>query len=148
MILLTRIDSRLVHGQVLEAWVPHLKVSRLVVADDEAAGNPLMRAAMMMALPADLEALVARVDQTNFPKLAEDRVPTLVLLRDVAALVTARRFGLPAGPLNVGNVHAGMNRKQLTRSVFLTDDERRELKGSGMLATVQAVPSDPPVAVP
>ena len=25
MILLTRVDNRLVHGQILEAWVPHLK---------------------------------------------------------------------------------------------------------------------------
>lgn len=148
MILLTRIDSRLIHGQVLEAWVPHLKVHRLVVADDEAAGNPLMRAAMTMALPADLEALIARVDQANFPRLAQDAVPTLVLVRDVAALVAARRLGLPPGPLNVGNVHAGMNRKQLTRSVFLTDAERTELKDSGMVTTVQAVPSDPPLAVP
>lgn len=135
------------HGQVLEAWVPHLKVSRLVVADDEAATNPLMKAAMMMALPGELEAVVARVDQTDFARVAQDPVPTLVLLRDVAALVEARRLGLPAGPLNLGNVHAGINRKQVTRSVFLTDDERTALKASGMEATVQAVPSDPPFAV-
>ncbi|MCX5823214.1 MAG: PTS sugar transporter subunit IIB [Deltaproteobacteria bacterium] len=29
-----RVDNRLVHGQILEAWVPFLKASCIVVADD------------------------------------------------------------------------------------------------------------------
>ena len=50
MISLVRVDNRLIHGQVVEAWLPHLKVSRVVVADDEAAQSPLIRAAMGMAV--------------------------------------------------------------------------------------------------
>ncbi len=49
MISLVRVDNRLIHGQVVEAWLPHLKVSRVVVADDEAASSPLVRAAMSLA---------------------------------------------------------------------------------------------------
>jgi mannose/fructose/N-acetylgalactosamine-specific phosphotransferase system component IIB len=137
----------LIHGQVLEAWVPHLKISRLVVCDDEAAGNRLMRAAMTMAVPDGLEVVISKVDQTDFRSLAMDEVKTLVLLRDVAAAVTARRLGLPDGPLNVGNVHAGIGREQVTRAVFLSKEEQTELKGLGMRVTLQAVPSEAPVAL-
>lgn len=132
---------------MLEAWVPHLKIRRLVVADDEAAGNALMRAAMTMAVPGGVEVLISKVEDTDFRGLAQDEVKTLVLLRDVAAVVTARRLGLPDGPLNVGNVHAGMGRAQVTRAVFLTAAEQTELKGLGMLVTLQAVPSETPVAL-
>jgi len=132
---------------VLEAWVPHLKIARLVVADDEAASNPLMRAAMSMAVPSHVEVVISKIEATDFPALANDPVPSLVLLRDVAAAVTARRFGLPEGPLNVGNVHAGMGRAQVTRAVFLTEEEKAELKNLGMLVTLQAVPSEAPVAL-
>ena len=45
-IALVRIDNRLVHGQVLEAWVPALSAQGILVADDEVAANPLARAAM------------------------------------------------------------------------------------------------------
>ncbi|HEX8536183.1 MAG TPA: PTS sugar transporter subunit IIB, partial [Cystobacter sp.] len=50
MISLVRVDNRLFHGQVVEAWLPHLKVSRVIVADDEAAASPLVRAAMALAV--------------------------------------------------------------------------------------------------
>ena len=39
VIVLNRIDNRLIHGQVIEAWLPHLHIERVVVADDEAAAD-------------------------------------------------------------------------------------------------------------
>lgn len=132
---------------MLEAWVPHLKIDRLVVADDEAASNALMRAAMTMAVPHEVEVKISKVEETDFVGIAMDDVRSLVLLRDVAAAVTARRCGLPNGPLNVGNVHAGDRREQVTRAVFLSQAERAELAVLGMQVTLQAVPSDPPLAI-
>ena len=122
--------------------MPHLNIARLVVADDEAARQPLMQAAMSLAVPPSVEVLICSLEQTDFAALASDPVPTLVLLRDVAAALTARKLGLPDGPLNVGNVHSGLGRAQVTRSVFLTEDEREALKHSGMTVTLQAVPSE------
>ncbi len=49
--LLVRVDNRLVHGQVLEAWVPALEAKALWVADDEAAGDALAQLAMGLAIP-------------------------------------------------------------------------------------------------
>ena len=38
-VALIRVDNRLVHGQVLEAWLPALDAHGVLIADDEAAGN-------------------------------------------------------------------------------------------------------------
>ena len=122
--------------------MPHLNIVRLVVADDEAAKQPLMQAAMTLAVPPSVEVIICSLEQADFSALASDPVPTLVLLRDVAAAVAARKLGLPDGTLNVGNVHAGLGRAQVTRSVFLTEEEREVLKNSGMTVTLQAVPSE------
>ena len=51
VILLVRIDNRLIHGQILEAWVPRLAAREVLVADDEAAGSPLARAALTLCVP-------------------------------------------------------------------------------------------------
>lgn len=40
-ILLTRIDNRLVHGQVGNAWVGAVGPNLIIVADDEAANDPI-----------------------------------------------------------------------------------------------------------
>ena len=130
---------------MIEAWLPHLKVARLLVVDDEAANNPLMRAAMTMAVPRQVEVELLPLQSVDFSAVATDPIRTLVLLRDVAAAVAARARGLPPGALNVGNVHAGSGRTQVTRSVFLTDEERvqlRQLATEGMEVALQAVPTE------
>lgn len=149
MILLTRVDSRLVHGQVLEGWVPHLHVERILVADDQAAGDATATAAMAIAAPDDLEIVVAPLAKAEYRRMSEDKVRTLVLVRDVPGAVQARELGLPQGPLQLGNVHAGPGRVAKTRSVFLSADDVTALDGlatGGMLVTAQATPGE--AAVP
>ena len=136
---------------MLEGWVPTLKIERLLVADDEAASNPLMRAAMAMAVPPQIRVVMTAVDVTDFTAAARDPVRTLVLLRDVGAAVFAHAHGLPKGPLNVGNLHAGAGRTQVTRSVFLSPQERtwlRQLEVAGMQVSLQALPGDPSLPLP
>jgi mannose/fructose/N-acetylgalactosamine-specific phosphotransferase system component IIB len=146
VIAFTRIDSRLIHGQVIEAWLPHLHIERIVVADDAAVADPLVRTAIGIAVPAKVEVLLARVDDADFRRLANDQVRTLVLLRDVPSAMRAYARGL-VGPLNLGNVHDGPSRNKVSRSVFLTDAEREQLLAltrDGLAVTIQAVPNELP----
>lgn len=146
MISFIRIDSRLIHGQVIESWLPHLKIQRIVVADDIAPADALVRAAMSLAVPHDIDVLLARIDEVPFKKLANDSPRTLVLLRDVPSAMRAYANGL-VGPLNLGNVHAGPLRYAVSRSVYLTEAEKQkllELSREGLAVTIQAVPNESP----
>ncbi len=150
MIVLTRIDNRLIHGQVLEVWVPQLHIQRLWVIDDEAATNPLTRAAMTLAVPAQVEVRLEKVQQAELDAAAADPVRTLLLVRDVEQAAAVVERGLPRGPLNLGNVHAGAGRHQVSRSVFLSDAEVLTLRGlatKGMNVSVQALPTDKPISL-
>lgn len=145
MLVLVRVDNRLIHGQVVEAWLPHLKVSRVVVADDEAAHSPLVRAAMGLAVPSTVDVSISPPSQVDFPALAQDTVRTLLLLREVAGVVDAQRRGLPASALNLGNVHHSPDRRAVSPSVFLSLGELellRMLAGAGFSVDARAVPSE------
>lgn len=147
MIVLSRIDSRLIHGQVIEAWLPHLDVQRVIIADDEAANDPLARAAMALAVPPQVEVQLRPVREVDYCALSADAVRTLVLFRDVSAAVDARARGLPDGLLNVGNVHAAPGREPVSQTVFLSADERellQHLGASGMDVVIQAIPNERP----
>lgn len=151
MIVSSRIDSRLIHGQVIEAWLPHLRVKRVVVADARTAGDDLVKAAMGLAVPDSVEVVYCAPEGLDAAALSRDAVPTLVLFRDVEGVLTARQHGLPNGRVVLGNVHAGPGRTQLSRSVFLTEAERQQLfdlVASGMEVVVQAVPSDAATGFP
>jgi PTS system mannose-specific IIB component len=145
VITLVRVDNRLIHGQVVEAWLPHLKVQRVVVADDEAASSPLIRAAMALAVQSAIEVQILPLAQVDFAAVSRDGVRTLILLRDVASVPFAFGHGLLLEQLNLGNVHFGTGRRQVSPSVFLAEAELQALQGladKGVRVEARAVPAE------
>ena len=153
MIVLLRVDNRLLHGQILEAWVPRLRVTRVVIADDEAASSPLAQAAMTLAVPPGLAAEVHAVAAVDWTRLAASRDAVLVLVRDLEGLVRAAANGLTpqlAPKVNLGNVHYAAGRRPTTPSVFLGPEDlaqARALAAAGFDVEARAVPSDTPVGL-
>ena len=149
MITLVRVDNRLIHGQVVEAWLPHLKVARVAVADDEAAFNPLIRAAMALAVQPSVEVVIQPLREFNFERITRDDVRTLVLVRDVKDALEAKERGLKLARLNLGNVHFATGRRQVSASVFLSPEELDQLKllaQEGVAVDARGVPSEKPVS--
>ena len=67
-VVLIRVDSRLIHGQILEAWIPHTRADALLVVDDGA----YFSRALARALPVrDGRHLVPAAEQPD----AEDETP-------------------------------------------------------------------------
>jgi PTS system N-acetylgalactosamine-specific IIB component len=153
VIALVRVDNRLLHGQILEAWIPRLKAREVVVADDEAAADDLARAAMTLCVPPDLPVRVVAVKDVPWRDLGSAPHGILVLVRDVAALVRARQAGLSpelSRRVNLGNVHFAAGRRPVTPSVFLAGPELealRALAAEGFEVEARAIPAEPPAGL-
>ena len=50
-IIASRIDGRLVHGQVANLWTTKLQASRIIVVDDEASKDKIQKSGLRMAAP-------------------------------------------------------------------------------------------------
>lgn len=50
-IIATRIDGRLIHGQVANLWTGKLNISRIMVIDDEVAQNDIEKQGLKLACP-------------------------------------------------------------------------------------------------
>jgi mannose/fructose/N-acetylgalactosamine-specific phosphotransferase system component IIB len=153
-IALVRVDNRLVHGQVLEAWVPALSAQGIVVADDEVAGSALARAAMSLAIPKKVAfrvAPLAEVAGMLRPGGSGPPAPrTLILVRNVRDAVALREQGAPLPHLNLGNVHFSEGREQVTPTVYLDAGEIEALEHLGASGTeieARAVPAEAPVSL-
>jgi PTS system mannose-specific IIB component len=153
VIALVRVDNRLLHGQILETWIPRLGIGEVVVADDEAAGSDLAQAAMTLCVPPDLPVRVVGPANVPWAALAASPRRVLVLVRDVASLGAARAAGLTpalARSVNLGNVHFGPGRRPVTPSVFLAGAEvetLRALAAAGFDVEARAIPSEPPTGL-
>lgn len=153
MISLVRVDNRLLHGQILETWLPRLKIEEIVVVDDDAAANPLAKAAMAMCLPPDLPVRIVSVADAPWSALAASQRTILVLVRDVASIERARAAGLVPGlarRVNLGNVHFEPDRRPITPSVFLAGPEVAALRAmaqDGFEIEARSVPTEAPAGI-
>jgi PTS system mannose-specific IIB component len=153
VILLVRVDNRLVHGQILEAWVPRLAAREVLVADDDAAASPLARAALTLCVAPELPVRIEPLAAVRWSEVAASATPTLVLIRDVEGLLRARAAGLTPSmtpAINLGNIHFAPERRSITASVFLSRgeiDSLRVLEREGFRIEARPVPTEPPMGL-
>jgi mannose/fructose/N-acetylgalactosamine-specific phosphotransferase system component IIB len=150
--LLVRIDNRLVHGQVLEAWVPALEATCIWVIDDEAAGDELTQMAMSLAIPPRVTLTILTVAQATTRLLSAEGAPprALLLLREVQSAVRLAQAGVKIARLNLGNIHFRAGRKQVAPTLYLDAAELEALESLARAGTDiewRAVPADVPLSL-
>lgn len=152
-LVLCRVDDRLIHGQVVIGWGRPLAASRIVLVDDEVAGNGWEQELYRMAVPEGVEVIFATVAAAA-GLLAEwnaDPRRTLLLTGDVCVIATLFSADPSAlHQINLGGIHHRPGRSERLPYLYLTDDEHALLKGleaRGADVTAQDVPSAVPVAV-
>jgi len=146
-ILLTRIDNRLVHGQVGVTWTKTIGANLLVVADDETAQDELTQRLMTVTAKSSgvgirffsIEKTAAIID-----KAAPSQKIFIICKtpKDVRRLVDA---GVEIKEVNVGNMHYADGKHQLTAKVYVDDQDMKDLKylaSKGIHVYAQDVPGD------
>ena len=140
-----RIDNRLLHGQVVQFWIPSLGVRRLVIADAVTAADLALVSLYRMVMPKDVTLEVVAPAALGQTLATGDASSTLVLLGSIADAMTARQSGFAFAQLTIGNVHAAGGRSRVTDSVHLSEQELRsllELKGAGATVSIQSFPGE------
>lgn len=102
-----RVDNRLVHGQVIEGWLPYLDATRLVVVNDDLAVDALKQQIMMLAIPDRIDIQFVTVPEAKavFEDLEKRSPRYLFLFANCADVLRLMEQGVSIGVLNVGNLH-------------------------------------------
>ena len=113
-IVLTRIDNRLVHGQVATQWCGAIGANLILVANDEVAGNSLRQGLMNMAAPA-YAAMRYWTIQKTIDTIHKASAKQLIFIvcenpQDVVKLVEG---GVPIKKVNIGNMHMAEGSRSL-----------------------------------
>lgn len=143
---LLRIDDRLIHGQVVEGWLPHLKAEHVVVMS---AGDEVARALMMMAMPPTVTLEVIAEPKAVVAALSKGPAQskkTLVLVPGPEEALALIEAGLPVAKVNVGGLHYTAGKVQLGKALFLDAGDREALAGlaaRGVSLEGRALPGDP-----
>lgn len=147
---LVRIDNRLIHGQIIETWLPHTGAKNVIVANDELAADILQQEIMSIAIPQTItsvfvgvEDLPAEIEQIQN---GNESTGILVLFSGCPDAKRAYEAGFGFESLNIGNIHYSPGKKQVSPSVALSDEDEtclRQLSKKGVELDFRCVPNDP-----
>ena len=151
-ILLTRIDNRLIHGQVGVTWTNSLGANLILVADDETAANPIVQELMTpTAKAAGAGARFFTLKKTiDVIGKASPRQKIFIVAKTPKAVRTLIEGGVPIREVNVGNMHYSEGKRQISKKVHVDDEDLADLKAikdAGVKLYIQDVPDDSKEAV-
>lgn len=146
-IVLARVDSRLIHGQILEAWIPHTGAEALMVVDDGVAADLLRRTVMEMAVPSSVsvsfETVSDAVDQYKSGMLED--LKTILLFSNLEDAISAFQDGLMLTSLNLGNMHLCEGKIQVCANICLDAKDVARIKyleAKGVRIDSRSVPGE------
>ena len=150
-IAMVRIDDRLIHGQVVMGWIPHLRAGAVAVVSDAAAADETQKALMKMAMPEGVELIVLGVAEAARRLRADgDAQRILVLVSGPQEALQLFQQGVVFQTLNVGGLHYTAGRIQLGKAIFLSPQDKdalRELSRRGVTLEGRALPGDSPIDI-
>ncbi|MCS2156269.1 PTS galactosamine transporter subunit IIB [Scandinavium sp. H11S7] len=146
-ILLTRIDNRLVHGQVGVTWTSTIGANLLIVVDDDVAKDELQQ--KLMGITAETYGFGIRffsiAKTIDIISKAAPHQKIFLICRTPDTVRKLLEGGVPLKDVNVGNMHFSEGKKQISSKVYVDEKDLADLrfiKHQGINIFIQDVPGD------
>ncbi len=155
MIKLLRLDERLIHGQVAIKWSRHLDIDRILVLNDEAANNDLIKKSLLMAAPQNVKVAITTMEEglelLNDPRAESLKI--LVLVKTPGEILKILNSVQGIKTVNIGNYgriaprESAAIRKTYRAHLYLYDSEidvMKQILETGVECVYQTTPEDKP----
>ncbi len=152
MLKLTRIDDRLVHGQVAFTWVPSLGVDCLIVANDKVAADDFLKMTMNLAKPPSARLMIMSLESTatfvNDPRSRNLKI--MIIVSGVNDAFTLARAIPEIQSINFGGIRIKDGARLISKAVALSADEveiTNKMLENGLELEIRQVPTDKKIFV-
>ncbi len=146
-IVMTRVDARLVHGQVATRWSKVLEAHQIIVVDNKTAADEFLTELLYMAAPQGVKVVVYNEEQ-GLQHWKEDGFGegnTILLFQNVDTAKRCFDAGMDYKSINIGQVPKAPGRKNANNTVHLSDGELDaliDLKAHGVNVYFHPTPED------
>ncbi|MCR0205114.1 PTS sugar transporter subunit IIB [[Clostridium] innocuum] len=145
-IVFARIDDRLIHGQVMTAWLKQCDANEVVIIDNELCKDTFVVMMMKSLIPSTISLKVFNdADAASYLKEDGKGEKILILVKTPQAVLTLMNNGITLEYLNIGGMGMKAGRSKLYKNIAASDEERgvfRELLNRELVMKVQVVPTE------
>lgn len=149
VVVMARIDNRLLHGIIVTQWAPISNANRVMVIDDEIAADDIAKASMRLARPVHMA--VSIISETtalkNFISGQYNREKVFVIVKRPDIILHLINSGVEIDSLNIGSTTIKKNAVRLSYRAFATEEELKvyqKIVCKGVSICAQYVPADKP----
>lgn len=146
-IVLARIDSRLLHGQVATAWSKSVNPTRIIVVSDDVARDKLRKTLITEAAPPGVKANVVpvqkMVDIWKDTRFGGQKL--LLLFENPEDVARAVEGGVELPQINVGSMAHSLGKVAVSKTISMGPEDVEafdRLKKDGVKFDVRKVPTD------
>ena len=146
-IVLARVDSRLLHGQVATAWTKTTNPNRIIVVSDSVAKDELRKKLIEEAAPPGVKANVVPIKKiievAHDPRFGNTKA--LLLFENPEDVLRAVEGGVDIQTLNVGSMAHSVGKVMVNKVLSMSTedvDTFEKLKAKNVKFDVRKVPND------
>ncbi|MBY4796907.1 PTS sugar transporter subunit IIB [Collinsella sp. AGMB00827] len=145
-IVFSRIDDRLLHGQVVTTWLKRYEIEQAIIVSDEVSRDATRQAILKMAAPQGLKVVCFSPSKlVEVLQKTEVKRQTMLIFTNPREVWECVEGGIKIDFLNVGNMSKTETNEKVTAGVALTEEDRTyfgKLIDAGIKIEVQMVPTD------
>ena len=129
-ITFARVDDRLIHGEVVTAWVPTYRINHIIIVDDTVARDPFQRRVLKTLAPRGV-----RVDPMNVKEAMDylngdnnEKERILLLTKSPTYYAKLAENGIQLPQVNLGGMGLRGDRKPFVKNVAADPSEIDAIK--------------------
>lgn len=144
-IAITRIDERLIHGQVAYSWSVEYQVDEIVVVDDEIVNDDMQKMLLEMAVPKGKSLQILSVDQGAGYLISTGNKKVFLVVKTPQIILDLVNRGVGFESINIGGMYYKEGKEQITKTVYVNNKEKQifeELASKKISMDVRTSPGD------
>jgi mannose/fructose/N-acetylgalactosamine-specific phosphotransferase system component IIB len=134
---LVRVDSRLLHGQVVTRWIGQVGASEVIIFDDDLSPN-------------GVKLIVRGVNDIEDTLNGRELKHTIILFKNIPMLLKGMKANTKIEKVQIGGIGGGPERVVVFKNVTLTKNEYNDLQNlasEGICIYLQTVPEEKEVSL-
>lgn len=126
-IVMTRVDARLIHGQVAVRWTKVLLAKKIVVVDDKSAADDFLTELLLLAAPNGVEVKVWD-EKTALEEWEKGygNENTIIIFQNIKTAMRCFEQGLKIESINIGQVPKNPQRTYHANNTCHLDEEEMQ----------------------
>ncbi|EHL4433060.1 PTS sugar transporter subunit IIB [Salmonella enterica] len=147
MIMLLRVDHRLLHGQVAFSWTQYVGADCILIASDNVPDDELRKTTIKLAKPPSVKLVIKNINDSieSIKSGVTDKYNLFIVVESVNDAWRIASAVEEIKSINLGGIKAKEGSKNISKAINLLPEEIEQLQqlvGKGVEVEIRQVPND------